>query len=148
MSNRRKKNASTEGGAHFTKLAGGVKGQTELFHCDVEHTSKLKLELQANGIALSDTSGATQHKTLIEALEYLGGRGMNTLEGVACGFYRIATRIHELEAKGWVIVSRRESLIGADGLAHKGIARYILLGGGPGTAIPQPQGFLDLGQPC
>ncbi|SFM64528.1 helix-turn-helix domain-containing protein [Rugamonas rubra] len=143
----RKQNASTKGGAHFTKLAGGVKGQTkEIFRCGVKHTSKLRKELHANGMALRDTSGRTQCETLLRVLQYLGDRGINTPEGVACGFYRIATRIQELEASGWVIASRRERLVGPDGLAHNGIARYVLVG--HGGMLSDPQGSLDLEASC
>lgn len=127
MNNPRKQNASI-GGAHFTKLAGGVTGQKSILRCGVHRTSKLRRELQANGLALRDTSGATQCQTLLRVLQYLGDRGINTPEGVACGFYRIATRIQELEAEGWLIASRRERLLGADGLVHIGIARYVLIG--------------------
>mgnify|MGYP001545094958 CR=1 FL=1 len=140
-----KKNASTEGGADFTKLAGGVKGKTKkIFRCGVQHTSKLRKELHANGMALHDTSGRTQCETLLRILQYLGPRGINTPEGVACGFYRIATRIQELEEAGWIITSLRESMVGADGLSHNGIARYVLSGHGI-TPKGEAQGSLDLG---
>ena len=80
----------------------------------------------------------------MRVLQYLGDRGINTPEGVGCGFYRIATRIQELEDSGNIIVSRRERLIGADGLIHSGIARYILIG----RAVKvDPQCLLDLGDP-
>jgi hypothetical protein len=132
-------------GANLSKLAGagGEKGKIKVFRCGVQHTSKLRRELQTQGLALRDTSGATQQKTLLRVLQYLGDRGINTPEGVACGFYRIATRIHELEDQGWLIESIRERMVGADGLAHNGIARYVLHGRSAGRI--DPQGALDLG---
>jgi hypothetical protein len=139
----KKRNASGKGGAKFTKLAGRVNGQNKVFRCGVQHTAKLRRELQGKGLALRDTTGRTQCETLLRVLEYLGDRGINTPEGVACGFYRIATRVQELEASGWLIASRRESLVGADGLYHIAIARYVLIGKRSG---PQdPQFSLDLG---
>lgn len=143
MSNPKKQNASREEGAKFTKLAGGVNGQSKIFRCGVQHISKLRLELEANGLALRDTTGHTQCQTLLRVLQYLGDRGINTPEGVGCGFYRIATRVQELEAAGWLIASCREAIVGADGLSHIGIARYILIG--KRDEVQSQQGSLDLG---
>ena len=138
-----KKQSAPRRSAKFTKLAGGVNGKNKDFRCGVLHISKLRQELQCNGLALRDTSGATQCQTLLRVLQYLGDRGLNTPEGVGLGFYRIATRVQELEAEGWIISSERESLVGADGLKHVGIARYVLIGH-LGTFV-NPQGSLDLG---
>lgn len=145
MKKSRKQNASSKGGAPLTKLAGGVKGQRRIFRCGVQHISKLRNELQRNGLALHDTAGRTQCETLLRVLQYLGDRGINTPEGVGCGFYRIATRIQELEDSGNIIASRRERLIGADGLVHRGVARYVLIGR---ADKDHPQGLLDLGDPA
>lgn len=144
MMESRKQNASNKGGAQFTKLAGGMKGQSKIFRCGVQHISKLRGELQRNGLALHDTASHTQCKTLLRVLQYLRDRGINTPEGVGCGFYRIATRIQELEDSGNIIASRRERLIGADGLIHSGVARYILIWR---AVRVDPQGALDLGDP-
>ncbi|MBV8635978.1 MAG: hypothetical protein JO002_15890 [Burkholderiaceae bacterium] len=111
--------------------------------CDVDHISKLRDELQRAGLELCETSGRTQCETLLCVLQYLGSRGINTLEGVGCGYYRIATRIQELEESGWLIMSSREKVVGADGLTHNGIARYSLLGRIGGVAL---QGSLDFGE--
>ncbi len=111
--------------------------------CGVQHTSKLRNELTDVGLGLRDASGLTQCQTLLLVLQYLGTRGMNTLEGVACGFLRIATRVQELEADGHIIHSIKERAIGADGLVHTGIARYIYKGRKP---LDDPQGSLDLGE--
>ncbi len=137
MPNPTKANASREGGANVTELGGGVTGQRKVLRCGVHRTSKLRRELQAHGLALRDTTGATQCQTLLRVLEYLGDRGINTPEGVACGFYRIATRVQELEADGWLIASYRERLLGADGLVHVGIARYVLIGRRADSTSPQ-----------
>jgi hypothetical protein len=143
MSNSRKRNAHGKVGANVTELGGGVTGQKKVFRCGSHHTSQIRRELQACGLALRNASGQTQRQTLLRVLEYLGDRGINTPEGVACGFYRIATRIQELEAEGWLITSRRERMLGADGLIHIGIARYILRG--RSADFVEPQGALDLG---
>lgn len=139
-----KQNAPNQGGAPFTKRAGRVTGQKNVFRCGNQHTSKLKIELQAQGLALTDSSGRSQCETLLRVLKYLGPRGINTLEGNACGYLRIATRIQELQALGHVILSPRENLIGPDGLFHQGIARYVWIGHGQQF---NPQGSLDLGDP-
>ncbi|CAL63139.1 Hypothetical protein HEAR3030 [Herminiimonas arsenicoxydans] len=144
MSNPKKQNASISGGAKFTKLGGGVNGQNKIFRCGVQHISKLRRELEANGLALRDTSGLTQCQTLLRVLQYLGERGINTPESVGCGFYRVATRIFELEAAGWLIASCREAIVGADGLSHIGIARYVLIG--KRDEFQSPQSSLDLGE--
>jgi hypothetical protein len=139
-----KQNAPDQGGAHFTKLAGGVKKQKKAFRCGVQHTSKFRIEMENAGLGLNDASGDTQRQTLLRILIYRGAKGINTLEGTACGFLRIATRIQELEAEGHRILSPRERVIGADGLVHKGIARYVLL---LQAFADNPQGVLDLGEP-
>lgn len=101
---------------------------TSTFRCGVQHIGALRRELKAKGLYLRNAAGITQRQTLLLILQYLGARGLNTLEGAGIGFYRIATRIQELEADGWQIASQRERLIGADGLLHSGIARYVLIG--------------------
>lgn len=138
-----KKQNASQGGAKVDR-AGGPKAtrQNKVFRCGVQHISKLRRELEGAGLGLQDTSGRTQCQTLLRILRYLGDRGINTLEGVGCGFYRIATRIQELEAAGWLVASRRESVTGADGLTHIGIARYVLTG--RRKDFVDPQGALDL----
>lgn len=144
--NRKKQNAIVKGGAQVTQRAGRVKGKKKEFLCGVKHTSNLRRELQEQGLALSSTSGQSQRDTLLPILQYLGARGLNTPEGVGLGFYRIATRIQELEERGWSIASLRETLVGADGYKHTGIARYVLQG--RARHQDNPQRSLDLGVPC
>lgn len=143
MRNPKKQNASPEEGAQLTKLAGSVKAKRKVFLCGVQHISKLRREVQRQGLELRNTTGKTQCETLLRVLEYLSERGLNTPEGVGIGYYRIATRIQELEAEGWHVASQRESLIGADGLYHIGISRYVLIG--RRADFIDPQGCLDLG---
>ncbi|MBC3811134.1 helix-turn-helix domain-containing protein [Undibacterium aquatile] len=142
MSVPEKQNASGQGGKYFTKLAGGVKLKSNIFRCGVQHISKLRQELEANNLGLKSASGEAQITTLLEVLKYLGDRGINTKEGEGCGYFRIATRIQELKEMGHCILSKREGIIGADGLIHNGIARYVLL---RESDIKSPQGELDLG---
>ena len=117
------------------------KKKKKAFRCGVRHTNKLRIELEKAGLGLLDASGKTQCQTLLRVLIYRGSKGLNTLEGAACGFLRIATRIQELEEEGYDIESNRESAISADGLLHHGIARYVLLDAEPKLS---PQGSLDL----
>ena len=143
MPNREKQNASGKGGAKFTKLAGGVNGQGKVFRCGVNHIAKLRREIQAQGLALRNTSGRTQVQTLLPILEYLGPRGANTKELEGLGFFRAATRVQDLEEAGWQIAVTRERLLGADGLVHINVARYRLVG--RCVDYVDPQGSLNLG---
>jgi len=140
----RKKNIHIDENIPFTKLPGGVTKQKKILSCGVQHTSKFRLDIEAAGLALNDASAATQCQALLRILIYQGARGINTLEGVACGFLRIATRIQELEDDGHVIASIKEHVKTADGLIHKGIARYVLV---TQTMPKNQQGTLDLGCP-
>jgi hypothetical protein len=141
----RKSNASGKGGAQFTKLAGRVKGQNKIPKCSTHHISRLRRELQGQGLALRDTSTRTQCETLLLVLQYLGDRGLNTPEGTGIGFARLATRVWDLEVSGgWLIDTILEDVITADGLKHRGIARYILRVRKAGFI--DPQASLDLGE--
>lgn len=146
MPNSPKQHASGCGGVQVTKLAGGVTAiPKDAFLCDEKHISILRGELAEAGLALKDTSGQTQCDTLLRVLQHRGPKGVNTPEGVGLGYLRIATRVQELEERGWRIASYRERIIGADGLAHSGIARYCLLGRAVDTAGNPAQSALDLG---
>lgn len=142
MVNSRKRNAPGRR-ASLSQLAGVGSGQIKVVKCETQHITKLRRELHKAGLALKDTSGGTQRETLLRVLQYLGPRGINTPQGVGCGYYRIATRIQELEERGWEIASLRETIIGADGYKHTGIARYCLIGRLADKG--SPQGSLDLG---
>jgi len=145
QSNPKKQNAPGCGGVQVTELAGGVTViPKDAFDCSNERITKLRNEIAAEGLALRDTSGQTQCDTLLRVLQHRGGKGINTPEGVGLGYLRIATRVQELEERGWRIASYRERIIGADGLAHNGVARYCLLGRAAPLAIPA-QSPLNLG---
>lgn len=136
----KKPNASAKGGIRHTKLGGKVKAKNQIiFRCGVKHTSKFRLEMEEAGLGLSDPSATTQCDCLLRVLKYRGGKGINTLEGVACGFLRIATRVQELQEEGHHIITALETVITADGLVHRGIARYILLAEAPND--PPQQSF-------
>jgi hypothetical protein len=137
----RKRNASDKGGARPTKLAGGVGGQVKVLKCSNQYIAKLRREVRRAGLFLRDTTGRSQRETLLGVLQYLGGRGLNTLEGVGLGFYRIATRVQELQEAGYRVESHPERVEGPDGLVHCRIARYVFSG-----RQPDPQGQLDLGE--
>lgn len=136
----RKRNASGKGGARPTKLAGGVGGQIKVLKCSNQYIAKLRREVRQAGLFLRDTTGRSQRETLLAILQFLGGRGLNTLEGVGLGFYRIATRVQELQEAGYLIISYPERVEGPDGLVHCRVARYSLIG-----RQADAQGNLDLG---
>jgi hypothetical protein len=137
-------NASVSGGVQITKLAGGVNAKA-IFDCSADHCDNVRRDLLLNGCGLVSTHAGTQVATLLKALAYRGALGLNTYEGTAAGYARIATRIQDLEEAGWLIASLRESVIGPDGLFHAGIARYVLLG--RNADIASRQGELDLAVP-
>jgi hypothetical protein len=121
-------NASAKGGAHVDRAGGPVTtGQNKVFDCSSQSITAVCEELAQNGVALGNTSGATQLATLLRALEFRGPRGLNTYEGTAAGYLRLATRIKELKDV-YDICKFPEDVRGPDGLLHKGVARYVLLG--------------------
>lgn len=119
---------ATDNFAKFEGNRGKHYATTTAFHCGTSHTSKFRDDISASGLGLKNTSNVNQCAMLLLVLKHLGASGINTAEGEACGYLRIATRIQELEERGWEILSLRENVIGADGLFHKGIARYVLAG--------------------
>lgn len=135
----RKNNARKRAGKKpISKLAGGGIGNNKIvWECSAKHISNLVSELARNGLGLHSVATDTQCSTLGRVLRYLGDRGLNTYEGTAAGYARLATRIQDLEADGWIIESLRENLIGPDGLFHPRIARYILVGRQQGPQDPQ-----------
>lgn len=140
-----KENASMAAGV----IVAGREAATEqngLFECSARHISSLVDELRINGLGLGSTSAETQCATLLKVLKYLGARGLNTYEGTAAGFARLATRIQDLEADGWLIASHRENIIGPDGLFHPRVARYVLIG--RRCALAPTQSILDLEVPA
>lgn len=126
MSNPKKQSAP--GGALVNQAGGPVlTGQNKIFDCSAENITAVCHELACNGVALRNASGATQRETLRLALQYRGPRGLNTYEGTAAGYMRLATRVKELK-ETWDIYALKEDVVGPDGLLHKGVARYVMLG--------------------
>lgn len=117
--------------------------QKNVFRCGVKHISKFREALRQKNLLLSNTKTETQLDTLLKILQYRGDAGVNTPEGVGIGFARIATRVFDLEMRGWRIDTLREDVITADGLKHRGIARYVFRG--RRVDFIDPQGALDLG---
>lgn len=127
MADLQNEKATGQGG--FSNVVGGqakATAQKSALNCSDDHISKFVEEIAACGLRLRSTSADTQLTTLPKVLRYLGARGLNTYEGVALGYLRIATRIKDLESE-FEIASLREDVVGPDGLLHKGVARYILL---------------------
>ncbi len=122
-----KKQSAPEGA--LVNQAGGpaVTGKNKIFDCSGESITAVCDELARNGVALQNATGFTQCETLRLALEYRGPRGLNTYEGAAAGYLRIAARVRELK-ENWNIFTRTEDVIGPDQLLHKRVARYVLLG--------------------
>lgn len=139
MRKRINENASVAGGAHVDQAGGPeTTGQNKVLDCSAQNITAVCQELVQNGIALRDSSGATQLETLRRVLEFRGARGLNTYEGTAAGYLRLATRVKELKDR-WDIHALREDVIGPDGLLHKGVARYVLLGRRQDLLIAQDQ---------
>lgn len=137
----RKRNAPREEGARSTQLGGGMGGQSKVLKCSNQYIARLRREVRRAGLFLRDTTGRTQRETLLSVLQYLGRRGLNTPEAVGLGFYRVATRVQELQDAGYLIDSHPERIEGPDGLVHCRIARYVFSG-----CQSDVQGQLDLGE--
>jgi hypothetical protein len=143
MADLRKENATGQGGV--SRVVGGqakATKQKKIFDCGAHHINKVLREIQHAGLQLRSTAADTQLQTLPKVLQYFGSRGLSTYEGQAAGYLRIATRVMELK-ETWDIYTLREDVIGPDGLLHKGVARYVLLG--RRKDLPPAQGQLDLG---
>lgn len=109
-----------------------------------EHDIKTLVRLvHAAGLQLRSTATDTQQATLPKVLEFLGSRGLNTYEGVALGYLRLATRIKELK-EIYDIGTIREDVVGPDGLWHIGVARYYLIGKKVPAAPVQPELGLEV----
>lgn len=140
----RNEKATGQGG--FSKFAaGGQAGATRQKKTRYSRTNdinKVLREIRKAGLQLRSTASDTQLVTLLKVLQYRGAKGVSTYEGQALGYLRIATRIMELK-ETWDIVTLREDVIGPDGLLHKAVARYVLIGKRKDT--PPAQQSLDLG---
>lgn len=122
-----KANALGGEGVGFDQAGGPAAITQKIIDCGAENITSVCEELRAAGVGLRAADGRTQLETLRRALEYRGARGLNTYEGTAAGYCRLATRVKELK-ETWDIHSLREDVVGPDGLLHKGVARYVLLG--------------------
>ena len=123
---RAKNDAPGEGGAYSSQTVIPTSTQ-KVVDCGAENITSVCEELRAAGVGLRAADGRTQLDTLRRALEFRGARGLNTYEGTAAGYLRLATRVKELKEQ-WDIYTLREDVIGPDALVHKGVARYVLLG--------------------
>jgi hypothetical protein len=120
-----KTNALGKEGAVFDRAGGAA--SHKIVDCGAENITTVCQELRAAGVGLRAADGRTQLDTLRRALEYRGARGLNSYEGMAAGYMRMATRIKELK-EAWDIHALKEDVVGPDGLVHRGVARYVLLG--------------------
>jgi hypothetical protein len=116
--------------------------QKKPIFCGNHHITVLRRKLRAAGLLPGSTRTETQLDALLKILLHLGEVGLNTPEGTGIAFARLATRVFDLEMQGWRIDTVRENVVTADGLLHRGIARYILRG--PRADTPDPQCKLDL----
>jgi hypothetical protein len=118
--------------------AGGPAVQPKkVSQCSAENITNVCEELRAAGVSLYAADGRTQLETLAKALQHRGARGLSTYEGTAAGYLRLACRVRELKTK-WDIYTLKEDVIGPDGLLHKGVARYVLLGRRKDLRDPAP----------
>ena len=75
-------------------------------------------------LSSNDTSAHTQR---LQILAHLRKKPLNTFELRELGHMAPAPRILELRAKGFVIVTSLEDVIGAGNKIHKRVARYFLV---------------------
>jgi hypothetical protein len=136
------KNASVEAGVCVAGVEAKATKQKRTRYCSANSINKVVREIRKAGLQLRSTAGDTQLETLPKVLQHRGARGLNTYEGVAAGYLRIATRVKELQ-ETWEIQSLREDIVGPDGMWHKGVARYVLIG--KRKNLPPAQQSFDLG---
>lgn len=134
-------NASGQAGVSVAGGQAKATKQKQTRYCSANSINKVIREIRKAGLQLRSTSGDTQLETLPKVLQYRGARGLNTYEGVAAGYLRIATRVKELQ-EVWEIQSLREDVVGPDGMWHKGVARYVLIG--KRKNLPPAQQSFDL----
>jgi hypothetical protein len=132
-------NAPGQQGAHSLQAAEPARKQ-KVIDCGSENIRTVCQELRIAGVELRAADGRSQLETLRRALEHRGAHGLNTYEGTAAGYLRFATRIFDLKEEAWEIYTLKEDVIGPDGLLHKGVARYVLMGRRKGVqkAAPTP----------
>lgn len=138
---------ANSGEAAGVSVDGGVQAkatkQKKTLNCSDDHINNVVKEIRAAHLQLRSADGDTQLATLPKVLQYLGARGLNTYEGVALGYLRIATRILDLKER-WEIRTLREDVVGPDGLWHKGVARYFLVGKRQDFPPTQPELGLEV----
>lgn len=130
------------GGVRPEDGKANAREQKRTCYCTTNSINKVVREIRQAGLQLRSTAADTQLETLPKVLHYRGAKGLSTYEAVAAGYLRIATRIKELK-ETWEIHSLREDVVGPDGLFHKGVARYVLVG--KRKNLPPAQQSLDLG---
>lgn len=95
----------------------------------------IRAEIALAGLRLDSALGDSQLAMLPRVLRYLGARGLGTVEAEALGYRRIATRIQDLEDRGYVIAVPREHVVTDDQLLHPRMARYKLMSSPPGDPL-------------
>lgn len=139
MKKRTSKANAPGGGGVPSDQAGGLGSAQRVVDCGTQNITEVCSELFAAGVALRSTDGATHLETLRRALQFRGPRGLNTYEGTAAGYLRMATRVKELR-DNWDIYTVHEDVMAPDGLVHRRVARYVLRGrrqDRPAPAAPQ-----------
>lgn len=88
----------------------------------------LRVYWQRHGIDVDTVESEAQIARLAAILKVQGEAGVGSVEGrVAAGILQFPARIFDLKARGWNILSVRESAWGSDGLKHPKTARYYLI---------------------
>lgn len=142
MKKRAKGNAPGQGGARSNQAGKPTPPTQKVVDCGAKNITAVCQELIAAGVGLRFTDGRTQLETLRCALEYRGSRGLNTYEGTAAGYCRMATRIFDLK-ETWDIYTLKEDVVGPDGLLHRGVARYILRGRRQDLHVPSQGNLIE-----
>ena len=135
-----KQNASGEGGAYTTKLAGCVSGQG-LFDFNADHISSACRALGRNDCGPWSTHPQTQLSTPLKVVAYAKTFALNAFEGSTVGYAKLAMGTLDLDEGEWLFASLLESQIGHDGQA--GVERYLLLDHRAGMASLQGERYLE-----
>lgn len=97
-----KANAPDQGSACLIRAGEPAAITQKIIDCGSENITSVCEELRAAGVSLRAADGRTQRETLLRALQHRGSRGLNSYEGMAAGYMRIATMPQKLSQRSYL----------------------------------------------
>jgi hypothetical protein len=123
-------NENARGGAGIPKLPVIRDGEsTASIQIRVQrYFNALRVYWQRLGIDVDTVESEAQLDRLGAILRVQRNHGLGSVEGRAAGgMMQLPARVFDLKARGWNILTVRESAWGSDGLKHPNTARYYLI---------------------